>query len=149
MKTVAMIAAAFSVLTLSGVALADGTVTAEGGKGVKWPVEKFIGCSYSRTAPRDAHSGQAVGKRESTPLCITKSGSKSTPLWFEAVSKNENLKSVSLDLSSGIHIELTNATVATVKLFNSGTDGKDLEDICFTFQNIVISHKAGGTRSSN
>ena len=56
MKTLAAIAAAVSVLTLSGVALADGTVTAEGTKSGKWPAEKFIGCSYSLMSPRDLAS---------------------------------------------------------------------------------------------
>ena len=94
MKTLAAIAAAVSVLTLSGVALADGTVTAEGTKSGKWPAEKFIGCSYSLMSPRDLATGQASGKRQHLPLCFTKPVSKMTPQWFQAASTNESLKSI-------------------------------------------------------
>jgi type VI secretion system secreted protein Hcp len=136
--------AAFIALT-SSVALADGTVTADGTR-TKVAGDRFIGIAYEVKSPRDLATGQATGKRQHQPLCMIKASSQATPQWFMAATTNEVLKSVVFETAT-LRLKLTNATVSEFKLL--GAEGKETEQVCFTFDKIELSALKGGTTASD
>jgi type VI secretion system secreted protein Hcp len=50
--------------------------------------------SYAAMSPRDAASGQASGKRQHSPIVVTKMVGAASPQIFQALTTNEVLKSV-------------------------------------------------------
>jgi type VI secretion system secreted protein Hcp len=134
-----------SVIFGSSIALADGTVTVEGTK-TKFTPDHFTGITYEVKSPRDMATGQASGKRQHAPMCIYKATSQTTPQWFAAVTTNEVLKSVIFETTT-LRIKLVNATVSELKFL--GADGKDLEQVCFTFDRIEFSHPKTGTTAAD
>jgi type VI secretion system secreted protein Hcp len=136
MKTLTAACASLAVLVISTVALADGTMSAEGAKTPKFGAEKIIGITYKVETPRDIATGQASGKRRHGAACVIKPTSSSTPLYFNALATNEVLKVVNLEVN-GLKIKLTNATLTSFSLPQA--DGRDVEELCFSFQNIELS----------
>src|SRR5690348_2230109 len=75
-----------------------------------------VGYAYEVVAPRDAHTGQATGKRQHGPVKITKAFGPSTPQCFKALVTNEVIKSVLVEF---VHINTATAqeqVYFTVKL---------------------------------
>ncbi len=141
MRTFVALSTAASVLAASAGAFAlDGTFSSDGSK-QKFGADKLVGLKYEVKSPRDIATGQASGKRQHAPVCIYKAGSATSAQYFQATVNNEVLKSVSIELSNGVHIKLTTANVASFAILD--TDGKDLEEVCFTFQKIEISQGKG------
>jgi type VI secretion system secreted protein Hcp len=101
-------------------------------------------------SPRDAASGQATGKRQHKPITFVKEWDASTPLLFQALTRNENLTTVvvTVDRPDGggyIRIKLTNASVAGIARDTSAaTDTLELETISLTYQKIEFEHVATG-----
>src|SRR6187551_500887 len=119
--------------------------------------KKIAGLSYRHeiTAPRDVATGQASGKRQHGPVTITKEWGASSPQLFQALVKNEVLKSVFVEfvhttpdgLEEVYHtVKLVNATVSKIaQSTGSGEsastakttavyDTHELEEISFTYQ---------------
>ncbi|MBC8123416.1 MAG: type VI secretion system tube protein Hcp [Gemmatimonadaceae bacterium] len=119
-----------------------------GGKGGGITGVRF---SYLLKSPRDAASGQASGKRQHGSVVFTKVVGTASPQLFQAVTSNEVLKSVAIDLPSGegggYTIKLSNAAVSEIKQYTETLNGQTvvLEDVSFTFQKIEVEDR--GTRS--
>ncbi len=148
-------------------------VTVEGTKQGKFKGEsqrnvhkdKFAGLSfeYEVQSPRDAATGQASGKRQHSPIRITKEWGASSPQLFQACTSNEVLKSVLFEFvktdpagKETIYytIKLDNATISVYKPYTGQEEGAkhtealdtfELEEIAFTFQKIELTHKLANT----
>jgi type VI secretion system secreted protein Hcp len=114
-------------------------------------------------APRDAASGLASGKRQHSPLTITKETDLASPQLLNAKWKSELIATIDLNFlkksSQGAEqpcftITLTNATLAGYRRYTPKPRGKglsthELEEISFTFQKIEISDVSGGKSSQD
>jgi type VI secretion system secreted protein Hcp len=106
------------------------------------------------TAPRDAASGQASGKRQWQPIRLTKQWGAASPQLVQALSTNEQLPSVVFEFyrpdpagKQQLHYRITlrNAAVTSI---SSSLDltlpagapyaGHELEDVELTFQSITV-----------
>jgi type VI secretion system secreted protein Hcp len=113
--------------------------------------------SYLLKSPRDAASGLASGKRQHGPVVFTKVVGPASTQLFQALTTNEMLKSVVINLpgsmagagdeSRGYMVTLTNASVSEIKQYTEALNGRPtvLEDVSFTFQKIEVQDPA--TRS--
>jgi len=126
-----------------------------------------ISFDYNVTSPRDVATGQVSGKRQHSPIKITKEWGAATPQLFQALTNNEALKSVLFEFvrptaqgSEEVYqtIKLTNAAISSIRWYTgeakSGTGAssqnqRELEEISFTFQQIEIENKPGGTMASD
>ena len=121
--------------------------------------------NHSLTSPRDPASGQATGKRQHSPITITKPIDQSTPLLFNALVQNETLTTFELRFfapnkmgtagGSGAEmnhytIRLTNATVVSIhntmpnNLFADMASVPQTEEVSFTYQKIEMVWVPGG-----
>lgn len=142
-RSLAALLTSLSVLVVPATALAlEGTLTAEGTKTAKFASEKFTAIKYEVKSPRDIATGQASGKRQHSPICVYRATTQTSPQYFQALITNETLKNVTLEVSNGMKLKLTNATVSNYSLVG-GVEGKDLEELCFTFQHVEFSVKGG------
>lgn len=125
--------------------------------------EKWIPCSQfllSLTAPRDASSGQATGRRQWSPIVVTKEWGAASPQILSAVSTNEALPLVEFEFlrsnPQGMEsvfetVTLTNATISAFKQYVGFPDAGEppnphpLEDVSFTFQKIEVTNSEGKT----
>jgi type VI secretion system secreted protein Hcp len=118
-----------------------------------------IAFSHEIVSPRDAASGLPTGKRMHKPLMITKEVDKSTPLLYNLLINNENIKTWKLEFwqpSSSGHevqfytIDLMNASIASIEqhmLNNKNPEFmkyKEYENIYFCYQKITWTWKDGG-----
>ena len=121
-----------------------------------------LGLEFSVEAPREVATGQATGRRQYSPLTITKEWGASSPQLFAALVSNEVLKSVQFlffDSPPGgtqppyATITLTNAELSKIqyRLATSPQEpaapGVLLEDVSFTFQKIEMTSREGNTAS--
>jgi type VI secretion system secreted protein Hcp len=129
------------------------SLTIEGTKQGVFPGGAIPGLkfSYEVKSPRDVASGQASGKRQHTPVVVTKAVGTASPQIFQALTTNEVLKSVVVSLpgkeGGGYTIKLSNATVSDVKQYTELLNGQAvvLEDVSFTFQRIEVEDSATRT----
>ena len=139
----------------------EGTDKGQGSRG--------LGFEQAVTSPRDAASGQATGRRQYSPIVITKEWGAASPQLFQALVTNEALKTVqfafygptggSTDETTTpfFTIKLTNAFVSKIfkyENFNAAGhqdahDERFLEDVSFTFQKIEMVHVASTTAASD
>lgn len=134
----------------------DILITAQGQKQGKFPGTaaggKIVAKGFTSevSAPRDAASGLATGKRMHKPFTITKEWGTASPQFLHALQTNEILPSVTLEFYSTTNkgtselshfIRLTNATVVDLKRYTSGST--QLEDVSLQFQ--TIEEQAGPT----
>jgi type VI secretion system secreted protein Hcp len=109
------------------------------------------GYQFELTAPRDASSGQATGKRIYKPLVVTHVMGGSSPQFLHAAAVGELIDSVVINFyrtdRSGrdvnyYRVTLTQASVSDVKQYTGGTDV--LEDDSFFFRKVeqqdLIAH---------
>jgi type VI secretion system secreted protein Hcp len=79
------------------------------------PLE-VLAVSHGISSPRDAQSGLPTGRRQHKALVVSLPWSAATPLFINALTTNENLKTVTLSLlgdhSPAATLALTNASVA-------------------------------------
>ena len=129
--------------------------------------DKWIPCTQflmSVSSPRDASSGMANGRRQYTPVVITKEWDAASPLIMNAAGTNEVLTLVEFEFlktnAQGAQfafetIRLTNATISGVKRYIGFPDSGEppnphsLEDISFTFQKIEVVSTEGRTTFSD
>lgn len=98
--------------------------------------------SHEIVSPRDPASGLPTGKREHKPIVITMGWDKSTPLFLNALTQNENLTSVLIGLLRD------GKQVATIQLVNASVSQFDQHGenvtVQFTYQKIVWTWVDGG-----
>jgi type VI secretion system secreted protein Hcp len=119
-----------------------------------------VGFAYQVTSPRDMATGQASGKRQHSPIVITKEWGATSPQLFEAATRNEVLRTVLIEFvetsRTGAEevyqtIKLTNATVSGIRMHlneprpGEPPDNRALEDVSFTFQRIEFENKPAKT----
>jgi type VI secretion system secreted protein Hcp len=147
-----------------------GFITLEGTKQGKFKGEslrdpnksEIIGYSYAISSQRDLVSGLITGRKASGLLTIGKRIGASSPQLFQALTTNENLKSVLLEFvrpdANGAEviyftIKLTNAVVAKINQ-RAGTSEPEnlqiagsglLEEVSFSFERIEVESKDGHT----
>lgn len=122
---------------------------------------------YEVKSPRDMATGQASGRRQYGPLCITKEVGASSPQFFQATVTNEVLKSALFRFMRTnpngeeyvyYSLKLTNATVSNYKQMSGYADPSvtsakttslydthNQEEVCFTFQRIEVQSTDGKT----
>ena len=110
--------------------------------------------SYGVVSPRDISTGQPRGKRQHKPIVITREPGAASPQFFTALVTNEVLKPVVIqflrgNVNTGVNevqqiITLTNPSISDFRQY-VGDDGRWLEDVAFTFQQIQIENKPGKT----
>ena len=115
---------------------------------------RVVKFSYSVVSPRDVFSGQASGKRQHKPIVITREPGAASPQFFTALVTNEVLKSVVIqflrrNVATGVNevqqiIRLTSASISDFRQY-IGDDGRWLEDVSLTFQQIQIENKPSAT----
>ncbi|MEO6397266.1 MAG: type VI secretion system tube protein TssD [Tepidiformaceae bacterium] len=138
--------------------------TADKGQG-----SRGLGFDETVTAPRDLASGQATGKRQHSPIVITKEWGAASPQLFEALISNETLKTVQFvfyeptggseirNAKPFFTIKLTNASVSKIEKYENfnaaghqdADDERFLEDVSFTFQKIEMVHVASNNAASD
>ncbi len=119
----------------------------------KIPAIRFI---YEIGAPRDVPTGQASGKRQHSPVTITKEWGAASPQLFDALVTNEILDFVLFEFvrtnpagEEEVYytIRLTDATVSDLKQYanqaaqDSAGSRHELEDISFTYHKIEVENK--------
>jgi type VI secretion system secreted protein Hcp len=108
-------------------------------------------------SPRDPATGLPSGKRQYSPITLTKLWGPSSPEMIQACATNE-LLTVTFEFVKADRygkemvyqtIKLTNATISSVRRYigvSAGSeppDPRELEDISFTFQKIDITDANG------
>lgn len=128
-------------MTVKGIKTGDFKGDAAGSKLIN-----VFAYHHELISPRDPASGLPTGRRQHTPIVITKEVGASSPQFFNAVATNETLSKVVITFSQTqkdgrevnfFVVTLTNATAADFKEYTSGSTF--LEDISFTYQKIEIS----------
>jgi type VI secretion system secreted protein Hcp len=146
----------------------QGQFKGESPRGAKDKIDA-IGFTFEIGSPRDAATGQASGKRQYKPLQITKQLGAASPQFFQALTTNEVLQSVTLEFTKTnangeeivfYTIKLTNATIASIRQHTDNDAGaagdsakhasvaggaQQLEDITFSFQKIEITNNESKT----
>lgn len=125
--------------------------------------DKWIPCSQfllSLAAPRDQATGQASGKRQYSPVVITKDWDAASPQILTAAATNEVLVLVEFEFTKPTPdgresvfeiVKLTNATIVAAKQYIGFPDTgeppnpRNLEDVSFTFQKIEVTNNEGRT----
>ena len=123
-----------------------------------------IAVNHEIVSPRDAASGLPTGKRMHKPFRITKELDKSSPLLYNILCNNENvktwvlkfwtpqLKAVSGGGTENNHytVKLTNANIASINFKMANNKHPDLmkfaeyEEVEFTYQKIEWTWNDGG-----
>jgi type VI secretion system secreted protein Hcp len=157
-------------LRLTGAKQGDirGSVTQKGREGRIL----VIAASHEFASPRDVASGQASGRRQHTPLVITKELDRASPLLQAALVSNETITSLTLDFFSasrlgggpaggaGVEvntysISLANASIASMRLVMPNVRDPELakretyEEIAFTYQKITWTWHDGGIAATD
>jgi len=92
------------------------------------------------TAPRDAATGLATGKRIHQQLVISKAVDKSTPGLYAALTTNEMLPKVTIKWYRGSEnyfiTELANAVISSIEV-QPGTPSGQVENVSFSYQQIT------------
>lgn len=108
-----------------------------------------LGFTYELTAPRDAATGQASGKRQHAPVTLVKEWGAASPQLQQAAATNEVLDVVLEFMRTGPdgaesvfeRIHLTNATISSLKRMAGDTvtyanSPTTLEEITFGYEKL-------------
>ena len=116
---------------------------------------KGVSChafQYAVAAQFDATAGQASGKRNHSPLVITREVDSSSPLLFHALATNESFPTATLSFvkpdSSGKEvvfktIELTNASIPKID-YAQPHKGKRSQAITLVFDELAVDGAKNG-----
>jgi type VI secretion system secreted protein Hcp len=126
-----------------------------------------FGFFYEVKSPWDAATGQASGKRQHSPITITKPWGAATPQIFQALVTNEVLKRVVIEfvqttpegteeiyhrmtLSEAAIVQLKQYTQAA-KISEQGVldEKMELEDVSFSFKRIEMTNLLGKTSATD
>lgn len=126
--------------------------------------DQLAGLAYSHSivSPRDIQSGLPTGQRMHKPVVFTRERGAASPLLFNVLCTNENLKTVRFDFVQAgaggaeevyLTIILTNANIASldtrVPLAGDTDKPRDYEEIALTYQKIQITAKGGTTATDD
>ncbi len=119
---------------------------------------------FEVTAPYDKATGMSSGKRQMSPVKFVKEWGAASPQIFQALAKNEVIKSVLFEFYRSVPqggrvcyytIKLTNgkivhyhqfvATSARQQLAIEGSTTHELEEVAFVFQKIDVENKDAKT----
>lgn len=123
-----------------------------------------IATNHEIVSPRDTASGLPTGKRMHKPFVITKELDKSSPILFNILVNNENIKKWELQFwtsqlaaSKGAgaevqhyKVELENANISSIRSVMPNNKNPDLvnfreyEEVSFTYQKIIWTWNDGG-----
>jgi type VI secretion system secreted protein Hcp len=132
-----------------------GSVTQKGREGSIM----VIAFNHEIISPRDAASGLPTGKRMHKPVTVVKEVDKSSPLLFNVLTNNENLKTWELQFwqpsATGAEkqhykIQLVNANIASIRSYMLNNKNPELmkfseaEEVAFTYQKIIWTWNDGG-----
>jgi type VI secretion system secreted protein Hcp len=122
---------------------------------------RVVGLNFDYTVkvPRDASTGLTSGRRQHSPVILTKEWGAASPQLFQALVTNEVLRVVLFEFyrtnqngeeELATTVKLTNATVVEIHQ-HSPTVAKvgQLEDISFTFGGIEIQNQQGKTMAAD
>ncbi|MGI9039425.1 MAG: Hcp family type VI secretion system effector [Gemmatimonadota bacterium] len=110
------------------------------------------GYHHSIEVPQDALTARATGRRQHSPLTVTKTVDRATPLLYRAMSGSETIPSVTIRVPTSqgrggqpVIITLTNARIVGIE--SSAVDGTSLarEDVSFIYEKIKWASAEGGT----
>jgi type VI secretion system secreted protein Hcp len=117
------------------------------------------------SSPRDAATGLPTGKRQHKPVVITKEWGAASPQLYQALVTNEVLSAVLFEFLKTdpngkevvyYTIKLTDAAVSDIRSYLDLTgkgasryDGRELEDVSFTFRKIEIDDLESKTSASD
>lgn len=138
----------------------QGSVTQKGREG-KIAV---IAVSHSIVSPRDPQSGLPTGQRMHKPFVFTKELDKSTPILYQALCTNENLREVRFEFWSAqtagrtgvgaevqhYTVKLTDANIASIDFRQLNVKDPELarfaeyEEIALTYRRIEWTWTDGG-----
>jgi type VI secretion system secreted protein Hcp len=147
-------------LTLKGQKHGEvkGSVTQKGREGKIM----VIAVSHEIISPRDAASGQATGKVSHTPFVITKELDKSSPILYDLLVNNENIKEWELQFwtpssrsaagSEKQHytVKLDNARIVDISFHMLNNKNPELikfaeyEEVAFVYEKITWTWVDGG-----
>lgn len=130
------------------------------GDATQIPVLSFM---QELTVPFDPTSGQSAGKRQHSPIIITKSIDRSSPEFFASAVTNETLTSVVCTMyreaerggasAPYYKIILTRAVIADIKDMGDGASGDgrgaDRERISFVYQKIELIDIESGAAATD
>lgn len=123
--------------------------------------DKWMPCSQfllSLTAPRDAATGMATGRKQYT-LVVTKEWNAASMQILQAAATDENLPLVEFQFSRSApqgmsatyqSVTLSNATISACKQYIGFPDAgeqsttRPQENVTFSFQKIEVTHTEGG-----
>jgi type VI secretion system secreted protein Hcp len=107
------------------------------GQSGKWiPLVSF---NLEVTSPRDASTGQASGKRQHKPITVGVSWGNWSPQIFSALTANEALTLVKLDIrgsKSDDWLRLKNAAITNLQMSSKG--GSAVQEITFEYETIEM-----------
>jgi type VI secretion system secreted protein Hcp len=119
-----------------------------------------INYTDSISVPTDGASGLPTGRRQHSPISITKHIDKTSPLLANAAYTNENLSSVKFEFVRPtptlggtvgekvfFTIELTNSNI--ISLTRSMTGDARTESLELTFEKITITYVEGGIQADD
>ncbi len=125
---------------------------------------EVLSISHDVSVPRDAHTGQATGRRMHKPMIICKALDKSSPLLFHMLCTNETIKTAEIKINrvnpkGGEELFFT-YLLEGVHIVNIETDMKSVKDknfeylphmenISFTYSKITWSIEEGGIMASD
>jgi type VI secretion system secreted protein Hcp len=140
--------------------LIRGEVTQKGREGQ----HRLLAYSHEIVVPRDPATGLPTGKRQHQPFRIVKLLNASSPLLMTAMTSNENLSTVVIDIWAptpvGTEIKLitytlTNARIVSLRPWmpnHSDTAAQNYppaEEIAFTYQAITVTYPSNGAESTD
>jgi len=115
--------------------------------------------------PHDPATGLVMGKRLHKPFVFTKHLDKNTPKWYQAMTMNENLVSITFTFTRTVngqekkifHITLTNARIVKMSVdytidpnsVAKTAKDNDIEQIHLTYQTILWSWETGVSYEDN
>ena len=121
-----------------------GSVTAAG----KEETIRVIGIEHEVVSPRDAASGLPTGKRQHSPVRITKRIDRSTPLLYVALVNNENLTDVTIKFyrtgSTGGEQQYYTITLVNAAVLELRESEINTESVSFVYEKIIWTWEEGG-----
>jgi type VI secretion system secreted protein Hcp len=116
------------------------------------PIHKY---KIEMSAPRDAASGQATGKRQHHGITFTKAIDDSSPQFMQALTNNETFKSVKFEFvkpgPDGKEVVFQTVTLEGAQLGDWTQEvegGEDAESVLLVYQKITLG-SGGGTTATD
>jgi type VI secretion system secreted protein Hcp len=84
---------------------------------------EILGYQLDAKSPRDVATGQSTGKRQFQPIILWKTSGASSPQFFQALMRNEQIKKITLQYYRPDDIYKQNELVYTIELENAAISG--------------------------